>query len=259
MSRFDDRGRPGTKTGGKTTLTQPGIQPLPSKEVRASHDHSVIDWRRAFRANGAIGLEKYRLAERVLVRGQRVFSQGETADYVYLLLSGWVALDQVLPDGQRQILDFALPGSLIGHQQDGKGSAPHSGECLTDCWLVVFQRRRFMDFVEASDVAFKLYESTLLQDLTRAQHNLANVARRNGAEKIASLIVQLMERAESTCIDEEPRRLPITQNHLAAALGITNVYVSRMVKSLREQNLIAWRKGCLHVLDPEGVRALATG
>ncbi len=214
-------------------------------------------WRKLFANGDASDLKRYRLAERLLARGQRVFTQGEPADCVYLLLKGWLALERVLPDGQRQIVDFALPGSIVGHHQDEDGAAPHSADCLTDCWLVVFKRARFMEMLRDVPAASALYELGVLGDLERAHDALSNIARRSGAEKVAHLVVQLMDRMIAAGAQDDPRRLPVTQNHLAAALGITNVYISRVVKSLRAEGLIAWRQNCLHVLDAEALRAVA--
>jgi CRP-like cAMP-binding protein len=216
-----------------------------------------LDWRRALHADRAIDLSKYRLSERVLARGQPLFSQGEDGDYVYVALAGWVALEHVLSNGASQIIDFALPGALLGHQRSADGAFTVSAQCVTDCWVIVFQRRRLLELVRAHDRLYGLYEATLAEDTARVQRRLANVTRRRGAEKLADLIVELVDRAAAAAEDEDPTTLPVSQTQFAAALGLTNVYVSRVAKALTSRGLIAWRKRRLHVLDTEGLRAIA--
>ncbi|NIR60078.1 MAG: Crp/Fnr family transcriptional regulator [Gammaproteobacteria bacterium] len=186
-----------------------------------------------------------------------MFSQGEAGEYAYISLSGWVALEHVLPGGESQIVDFCLPGSLLGHQRGLDGAFTVSAQCLTDCWLLVFQRRRLLDLVRAHDRLHELYETTLAEDAARVQRHLANVTRRRGAGKLADFIMELVERSTAVAMDEDPLTLPVSQTQFAAALGLTNVYVSRVAKALTTRGLIAWRKRRLHVLDPEGLRALA--
>ncbi len=43
--------------------------------------------------------------------------------------------------------------------------------------------------------------------------------------------------------------LPLTQEHLAALLGVGRGYVSRVLRALREEGLIRTRRGILHVPD----------
>jgi CRP-like cAMP-binding protein len=225
--------------------------------ARGAVPRQRLDWRRALHADRAIDLSKFRLAERVLARGQPLFSQGDEGDYAYVTLAGWAALEHVLPNGQSQIIDFALPGSLLGHQRSQDGAFTVSAQCVTDCWVIVFQRRRLLELVRGHDQLYELYESTLSEDAGRVQRHLANVTRRRGAEKLADLIVELVDRATASAVDEDPNTLPVSQTQFAAALGLTNVYVSRVAKALTTRGLIAWRKRRLHVLDCDGLRAIA--
>jgi CRP-like cAMP-binding protein len=220
------------------------------------HVHLPLDWRRALHTDQSIDLSRYRPAERMLSRGQPVFSQGEEGEHAYVALSGWIALEHVLPGGESQIVDFALPGSLLGHQRGFDGAFTVSAQCVTDCWMLVFQRRRLLDLVRTHDHLYDLYETTLAEDSARVQRHLANVTRRRGTEKLADFIMELVDRSKAAATDD-PLTLPVSQTQFAAALGLTNVYVSRVAKALTTKGLIAWRKRRLHVLDADGLRAIA--
>ncbi|ODR97632.1 hypothetical protein AUC69_11010 [Methyloceanibacter superfactus] len=51
-------------------------------------------------------------------RNSEIFAEGETAGYVYKLVSGAVRVSQLLPDGRRQISAFHLPGDMFGFEID---------------------------------------------------------------------------------------------------------------------------------------------
>jgi CRP-like cAMP-binding protein len=231
------------------------VPAVTARPVEASTP-TARDWREALVGERLADISKYRLAERVLARGQPLFAQGEAGDYAYVALAGWVALEHVLPNGSSQIVDFALPGALLGHQRGPDGAFTVSAQCVTDCWVIVFQRRRLLDLVRGHDALYRLYETTLAEDAARVQRRLANVTRRRGVDKLADLIVELYDRASAVAEDEDPATLPVSQTQFAAALGLTNVYVSRVAKALTDKGLIAWRKRRLHVLNPEGLRAI---
>src|SRR5215471_11541703 len=55
-------------------------------------------------------LEKKRRHE----AGHELIKQGQRLDGPLLLLRGWICQAALLPDGRRQVLDFYLPGNLVG-------------------------------------------------------------------------------------------------------------------------------------------------
>ena len=46
---------------------------------------------------------------------ERAFcAQGARSEYLYTVLSGWAFRYKMLDDGRRQILNYALPGDMVG-------------------------------------------------------------------------------------------------------------------------------------------------
>jgi CRP-like cAMP-binding protein len=63
--------------------------------------------------------------------GQAVLDQGERPTDILLVLEGWIMGQKMLEDGSRQILDLALPGSILGFHMCEH--APHGAEAKTEC------------------------------------------------------------------------------------------------------------------------------
>lgn len=74
--------------------------------------------------------------------GQEIIRIGDQGFRLYTLYSGWAFRFKVLPDGRRQILNFLLPGDLIGLQAAMSEAAQHGIEALTDVELCLLPRNR---------------------------------------------------------------------------------------------------------------------
>ena len=77
-------------------------------------------------------IANYTSADRDYKVGQDLFSLGEPCDTIYNLLEGWVILYNLLEDGRRQILHFALPGAVLGFHPGGGAMMTYGAQALTD-------------------------------------------------------------------------------------------------------------------------------
>ena len=67
---------------------------------------------------------------RVIPTGTDLYRQGDICSTYFIVLGGWIALSVLLDDGSCQILDFALPGAILGFQQAPDAPMYHSARCL---------------------------------------------------------------------------------------------------------------------------------
>jgi CRP-like cAMP-binding protein len=68
---------------------------------------------------------------RVLPVGAHLYRQGDQCSTAFVVLSGWIALSILLDDGSCQILDFALPGTVLGISAAPNAPMYHSAGCLS--------------------------------------------------------------------------------------------------------------------------------
>jgi CRP-like cAMP-binding protein len=73
--------------------------------------------------------------------GGQIVRAGDEAPELYTLYSGWAFRFKTLPDGRRQILNFLLPGALLGLQAAMFDAVLHGIEALTEVELCVLPRR----------------------------------------------------------------------------------------------------------------------
>src|SRR6516165_10082007 len=86
---------------------------------------------------------------RVIPSGSDLYRQGEICSTYYVVLSGWIALSALLDDGSCQILDFALPGAVLGFQSGAGAPMYHSARCLSVVRVYAFPRASWIQSSKA--------------------------------------------------------------------------------------------------------------
>ncbi len=204
-------------------------------------------------------IESLRDSQTALRAGATLIREGARDSRLATLFSGWAFRYMTLSDGRRQILNFLLPGDFIGLQQKMTDESPHGVEALTDVVLCTFPR----------DAAWELHRRmpTLGYDITwLAAHeeaivdeNLVSVGRRSAAERIALLLLRLHRRASALrpAAAGNAVEFPITQQHIADALGLSLVHTNKTLRRLHRQGLYRLVGGALVVDDPAALARAA--
>lgn len=191
-----------------------------------------------------------------LAEGQALIQEGQVDAPLYTLRSGWAFRFKTLSDGRRQILNFLLAGDFIGVQQKMGDAAAHGVETLTEAVFCVFQRDSLWEIHRRSpSMGFNVtwltaHEESLVDD------SLLSVGRRNAEERIATLLILLFKRAAALQDDAGASGVPfpLTQQHVADALGLSLVHTNKTLRKLERRGLHEISEGRLHMRD---VRALA--
>jgi len=167
-------------------------------------------------------------------RNNTIFSEGDDAEYSYRVMTGAVRLSKMMPDGRRQIAEFALPGDFFGLNwlEDHALTA----EALTDVTLICYGRGRLERLGDENrEVRAELF-STLRHDLWAAQNHLVILGRQSANERVASFLIQLMGRSKQA--DKRSIDIPMTRQDIADYLGLTIETVCRTLTKLKQSGLI---------------------
>jgi CRP-like cAMP-binding protein len=190
--------------------------------------------------------------------GSEIIRIGDPAPEVYTLYAGWAFRYKMLPDGRRQILSFVLPGDLLGLQAAMFDAALFGIEALTDVELCVLPRKKLWGLFGkmpglAFDVAWLGSRSESFVD-----ENLTSVGRRTAAERVAALIVTLYKRAKVLgMVDNETFAFPLTQQHIADALGLSLVHTNKTLAKLRRMGMFKQFNGTMALLNPRVLERVA--
>lgn len=204
-------------------------------------------------------IERLRGDQQVRAAGSVLIAEGAMSSPLYTLFAGWAFRYKTLSDGRRQILNFLLPGDFIGLQQKVADGATHGVEALTEVWLCPFPR----------DAVWELHRQTpeLGYDITwlaaheeaLVDNNLLSVGRRNAKERLATLLLLLFKRAAALLPDGQRDRVsfPLTQQHIADALGLSLAHTHRTLRELARLGLHHIQDGLLSLPNPRALVRVA--
>ena len=187
-----------------------------------------------------------------------VTEEGAIEAPLYTLLSGWAFRYRTLPDGRRQILNFLLPGDLIGVQSNFLGEAAHGVESMGQTVFCRLARSKMWDLYRnhpelAFDVTWLTAHEEGLVDET-----LLSVGRRTAMERIATLLLYLYKRAAVIGMAADGVvETPLRQTHLADALGLSRAHVNETLGRLEKKGLFRFQRGRLEILNPKALESLA--
>lgn len=206
-------------------------------------------------------MERLKAGHRIIRSRRELFIQGEFSPDLFVILDGWVMLHMVLETGARQIIDFVLPGALIGYQNNPTAPMRHTAESLTPVSVCVIRRRDFNEFLREHDAFARRLNEILAIDLERARMTIVNLGSRRAFASLANLLVTLYLRsreASAETVSPGTAFIPITQEQLAFSIGTSNVHVSNLLKQMRIKNLIEFHTPYLKVMDYDGLLAAAS-
>lgn len=228
-------------------LPQPGRK-LPCEQCPLR----AIDALRDFTPEELEFVSRFKTGELTVEAGTTLLLQGSASAHLYTILSGWAFRYKTLPDGRRQILNFALPADVLGLQGSVMQEMQHSIEALTDMVLCVFNREKLWELYSshptlAFDVTWLAARGEQILD-----EHLLSVGRRTAVERTAYLLAHLFLRAEELGLtDRNKAQFPFTQQHVADTLGMSLVHTNKTLRKLFNAEIIRWNGRSFHILDRE--------
>lgn len=241
------------------TVSPPGTSPAAKPVKCADCALRKNDAFRDFTDKELCFVEGLKHGELVVQPGATIFLEGQNSAHLFTILSGWVFRYKMMEDGRRQILNFGLPGDLIGLQTYVFNELDHSIEALTEVVLCVFPREKvweiYRDFPELGfDLTWLAAKSEHLLD-----NNLLSVGRMTAKERVAHALLQMYDRLDQLGMAKgNSIELPITQNQLSDALGLSHVHTNKTLKKLTDEGLLEWSVPRLKIVDRDRLAEIAS-
>jgi CRP/FNR family transcriptional regulator, anaerobic regulatory protein len=204
-------------------------------------------------------MKSFKIGEVRFSRGQVILQEGEKYPEIYTVLSGWVFKYKTLEDGRRQIVNYALPGDLIGLQGSLLDKMHHSIEALSDVVLCKLSKKKFWDMNrELPELGYDV-SWLAAQDNAILAEFLVSAGQRTASERIAYLIQVLFERGRiAGLVQGRDLQMPISQEHFADTIGFSLVHTNKCMARLKRLKAFQWVDGVLSLLDQKKLE-LITG
>ncbi|MEL6288599.1 MAG: Crp/Fnr family transcriptional regulator [Pseudomonadota bacterium] len=185
-----------------------------------------------------------------LKRGECLFRDGEDIETAYLVVSGWFSRHRVTGTGRRQMIGITLPGDFLALRVTFEREMQFSAEALTDCEVAVIEPMRLIETYQRFPIiASGLDWSTVRTLNILGEHNVS-LGARQATHRIAHFCLELWCRlALVNLAEEDGFAHPMTQEQLAATLGLSAVHTNKMLRELSDEGLLRWGRDFVRIDD----------
>ena len=190
--------------------------------------------------------------------GRTIVRTGATLSSSTLLLEGIVCRYKDLADGQRQIMELHVAGDFVDLHGFLLKQLDHNVGTMTPVRVASVPHDALRGITETHPhLGRMLWFSTLL-DAAIHREKILSIGRRSAMARIAHIFCELLVRLRIVGLaDDDGYALPLTQADLADVTGLTSVHVNRMLKKLRDDNLLTFRGGVVTIGDWDRLQRVA--
>jgi CRP-like cAMP-binding protein len=196
--------------------------------------------------------------QRQVRAGRDIVADGDRPDELSLITEGFAFRYKMLANGRRQIMALLIPGDVCDLRSLLTGRMDHGVAALNNNQIATIPRQRIFDVIEKNPrIGLALWRDTML-DAALYRQWLINLGRRSAYARVAHLLCEVWARLEVIGRTQgEAYELPLTQTHLADAMGLSLVHINRTVQRLRRDGLITFHDHEVVVLDWQRLQTVA--
>jgi CRP-like cAMP-binding protein len=187
-----------------------------------------------------------------------ILVEGDAPRSAFIVTRGMACRYRLLPDGQRQILTFLIPGDFIDMHVLLLNSIDHFVSTIGRTRLAAVDRDTAIEIVARHPRLKAAFWWSARQEDAMLRERIVALGRRSARGRVAYLLCELVWRLRAVGGSEKDAvRLPVTQIDLADALGLTPVYVNRILQAFRREQLITLEQRRLTLLDVEKLQGIS--
>jgi CRP/FNR family transcriptional regulator len=197
---------------------------------------------------------------RQIEKKEILFSDGEETRGFYVILSGRVKLFKVSPEGKEQILHIvSAPDAFAEAALFLEGTYPAFAEAMTDCQLLYFPKRDFIQLIEKNPQLSINMIVTLSHYLKRFASLIEELSLKEVSSRVAKYIIDLSMKSSKKGKSPKEVELDLSKTQLALKLGTISETLSRTLAKMRAKRIIDVKKNKIIILNREALEELASG
>jgi CRP-like cAMP-binding protein len=184
--------------------------------------------------------------------GETVFVKGSAGTGMLTVLSGQVRISALSRQGKEIVLNVIQPGEVFGEIAllDGKERSADA-TALTDCELLVLERRDVIAYLEANPKACLKLLELLCQRLRRTTEQVEDYLFLQLPHRLAKTLVRLTRHDHDT--------VRLSQRELANLVGGTRESTNKHLNEWKRDGFIAIEDSAVTVLDRGALEIVAEG
>lgn len=190
--------------------------------------------------------------------GARIIAPEGPSEAVYCLIGGWAYRAREWPGGRRAIIDIYLPGDVIGLEAALSSRPSDTVVALTPLTLQAIETRIAMPRLLGQRTVALFAYWLLCEQQRRVDRLAATIARFDAEGRLATMLLDFYERLRRReLITALSYTMPLTQQQIGDHLGLTLVHVNRVLRSLRERQIVNLDRHVVTIRDLGLLQSLA--
>lgn len=167
-------------------------------------------------------------------QGETIFLQGDKAEFVFVVLSGWAKLFRITEHGKEAVLGVFTRAQCFGESVAySQGVYPFAGEAVSDCRLLLLRVATLMEVMRERPELFEAMLAAVSINTLGLITQIQALKAQSGAQRVAEFLLEL-------CSSEwgaESITLPYDKTLIAGCLGLKPESLSRAFGRLRERGV----------------------
>jgi CRP-like cAMP-binding protein len=187
---------------------------------------------------------------RTLEPASYLVREGDIPNVCAVLVSGYAYRQKLTGEGARQIVSLHIPGDALDLQHLFLDVADHNVQTLTRAEVAMISRTELRALAQARPVIGHAIAVNILVEASVFREWVLNIGRREAPARVAHLLCEFAIRLDVQGLaNGEGYELPMTQEQLGDAVGLTAVHVNRTLRNLELRGLIT--RSRRHVSFPQ--------
>jgi CRP-like cAMP-binding protein len=174
--------------------------------------------------------------------------EGKVADRCMMLVEGFAFSQVITGAGARQIVALHVAGDFIGIQDLFSAGGDRGVQVLTEAKVISVSKLEFGAIAKSVPAIGHAVFLQMAKDMSIYREWIVNIGRRDARSRVAHLICEIAVRldAENGPAGQD-YDLPMSQEQIGDALGLTSVHVNRTLGLLEKDGLIRRDKRRMHI------------
>jgi len=202
-------------------------------------------------------IEEVEYREVRLHAGEKLIEEGEVGATLWMVQQGWLHASVAIASGARQIVRFHYAGDLMGVSSVAWAWSANTLTAVSDCIVTEMPKPVLGRLFEAQPRLAGLLYAVSAAEYVAMGDRLTSTGRTGAIERLAMLFLDIRARLRVTAggvIDSFD--LPLTQQDIGDAVGLTKVHVSRTLSEMERRGLVARTGRRVRILDEAAMLAM---
>lgn len=188
---------------------------------------------------------------RHLKAGQHLFSQGDKAKAFFIVRSGAMKLFRISPRGTEKIMRLVRAGQSFAESVlfSEPPRYPVHAQAAEDSELMTIERDAYLRLLRESFETCRAVMAQMTQRIHAHWNEIEALSLHGALPRLARYLLE-----QYAAQDDAQLRLTASKAQIATQLGLAPETLSRGLRTLKQQNLIAVRGAIIHLRNIEGLR-----